>query len=432
MPALPRAGLLAPGGALNHPEFGRLQICTCRRGQVNQQVRQRLFAMSNLNELRHLVFETFEPRGHVGLSSQQADSLEWAFNQAHLFAQKLDGWLLLQGRYGCGKTHLAAAIANFAVDMGVPTLFITVPDMLDALRFAYQDPSATFEQRFDEIRQSQLLVLDDFGTQNATSWAQEKLFQIINFRYINKMPVVITTNLNLDDIDGRIRSRLQDPELVTRVQILAPDYRNPAGDFGYSELSSLNSQHNDQTFASFDDRRTEKLPADHQRSLDKALQAAIDYARKPAGWIVFLGSPATGKTHLAAAIAHSRADLGESPLFVSVSDFMDYLRATFNPTSPVRFDQRFNEVKTASLLILDGLGNQAVTPWSCEKLLQLIDYRFNAQLPTVFTVNETLEDLNAQEPVIASRMLDRRRCRVYAITAPGYRGDVVLWSDKNR
>ena len=60
-----------------------------------------------------------------------------AFNQAQTFARTLSGWLLLLGSYGLGKTHLAAAIANFAVSMGVPTLFLTVPDLLDWLRYSY-------------------------------------------------------------------------------------------------------------------------------------------------------------------------------------------------------------------------------------------------------------------------------------------------------
>ena len=80
----------------------------------------------------------------MGLFPRQADSLEVAFNQASRFSHNLEGWLLLQGSNGCGKTHLAAAIANFAVSLGVPTLFITVPDLLDSLRFAYGDPQSLF------------------------------------------------------------------------------------------------------------------------------------------------------------------------------------------------------------------------------------------------------------------------------------------------
>ncbi len=166
-----------------------------------------------------------------------------AFNQARMFSERLDGWLLLQGDYGCGKTHLAAAIANFAVGMGVPTLFITVPDLLDTLRFSYDNPEATFEERFEEIRTAPLLVMDDFGTQNATPWAQEKLFQIINYRYINRLPLVVTTNLMLDEIEGRIRSRLEDPELVTRAHIRVPDYRRPMIEGGESDLSGLERHH---------------------------------------------------------------------------------------------------------------------------------------------------------------------------------------------
>ena len=182
-----------------------MQLCDCRASQVSQQVRQRLFALSQLDELSHLTFENFQPRGRVGLPPRQADSLEQAFNHSQQFAQRLEGWLVLQGGLGCGKTHLAAAIANFAVSLGVPTLFITVPDLLDSLRFTFNNPESTFEDRFDKIRSAPLLVMDDFGTQNATPWAQEKLFQLINHRYNAQLPTVITTNQRLDELDPRLR-----------------------------------------------------------------------------------------------------------------------------------------------------------------------------------------------------------------------------------
>ena len=403
---------------IGHPDFGRVQICSCRQGQVAQQIHERLFAISNLANLQHLIFENFQARGRVGLGPWQADSLERAFNQAQQFAQKAEGWLLLQGGFGCGKTHLAAAIANFTVSLGVPTLFITVPDLLDALRFTYDDPESTFEERFEEIRTAPLLIMDDFGTQNATSWAQEKLFQILNYRYINHLPLVVTTNLLLEQIEGRIRSRLEDPELVTRVFIQAPDYRRPTDDTTHSDLSSL-AMHHDQTFSNWDDRQAENLSTDERRSLDNALKIAINYARSPQGWLVFCGPYACGKTHLAAAIANSRADLGQPPMLISVSDLLDHLRATFSASSPVSLDRRFEEIRNAPLLILDALGEQSPTAWANEKLFQLIDYRHINKLPTVFTTAKYPEELDER---VYSRIMDSRLCTICSIKAPGYRG----------
>jgi DNA replication protein DnaC len=401
------------------PDFGKLDVCVCRKAQVAQTVRERLFSLSHLDELRGLTFESFKTQGHKGGSPMQAESLEWAYNRCRQYAATLNGWLLLQGGFGCGKTHLAAAIANFAVGMGVPTLFLTVPDLLDTLRFSYESEDTTFEERFDEIRNAPLLVLDDFGTQNATGWAQEKLFQIVNYRYINKLPVVVTTNLDLDEIEARIRSRLADPELVGAVRIIAPDYRRPTDDKGHPELSSLDL-HANRTFASFDDRRDEGLPQDEIRSLEKAVKAATTFAARPRGWLVLTGPYGCGKTHLAAAIANSLADKGNPPLFIMIPDLLDHLRATFSPSSSVSYDHRFDEIRTAPLLILDDLGAQSTSPWAKEKLHQLFNYRYNAELPTVITV--AVEMLETIDQRLKVRLRDERLCNICEISAPAFHG----------
>jgi DNA replication protein DnaC len=411
-------GYLRKDVPLGHPDFGKLDICSCRHKQIAQQVGRRLFALSNLEDLHHLTFENFNPRGRVGLAPLQADSLERAFNHARQFSQNLNGWLLLQGPYGCGKTHLAAAVGNFAVSMGVPTLFLTIPDLLDTLRFAFDSPDTTFEERFEEVRRSPLLILDDFGTQNATQWAQEKLFQIINYRYINHLPLVVTTNLALEEIEARISSRLRDPELVTKVNILANDYRDPMDDSGYSDLSSLSMQRG-RTFASFDLRKGEGIPAKDLKSLEKAFQLARQFAEKPSGWLLFTGPHGSGKTHLAAAISFLRADLGERPIFVVIPDLLDHLRATFSPSSAISYDRRFEEVKNTQLLILDDLGTQSTTAWAREKLYQLFNYRYNAELPTVITTADTMDEI---DPRLRSRILDTRLCTVSGITVPSFRG----------
>ncbi|MCJ7532993.1 MAG: ATP-binding protein [Anaerolineales bacterium] len=412
-------GYLRLGVPLGHPDFGKVKPCVCLQGRISARARQRLFALSNLEELQHLTFESFDAHGRFGLPPQQAESLERAYNQAQHFAQNLNGWLLLQGRYGSGKTHLAAAIANFAVSLGVPTLFITVPDMLDSLRYTFGDSDMTFEQHFEEIRQVPLLVLDDFGTQNATPWAQEKLFQILNYRYIKRLPLVVTMNLALNEIEARISSRLKDPELVTRVTIIAPDYRDPTDDVGHEEISSL-ALLAKCTFGNFSDRHGEGLSQTSLQDMEKAFRAAREFAEHPRGWLVLIGPYGCGKTHLAAAIANYRTGLGNPPLFVMVPDLLDHLRATYAPNSTVRFDRLFEEVRTASLLILDDLGAQNMTPWVREKLIQLINYRYIAELPTVFTTAD--RPPKEWDERIYSRCSDKRLCKIYAYEIPAYRG----------
>lgn len=403
---------------IDHPDFGKMIPCSCRVEELNQSARKRLYSMSSLDALKNLRFDNFEKRGHIGLGKLQADSLENAFNQAVNFAESRQGWLLFLGRYGCGKTHLSAAIANYAIEEGVSTLFLTVPDLLDWLRYAYTNSEISFEERFEEIREIPLLILDDFGTQNATAWAQEKIYQIINHRYVNQLPTVVTSNFLFNDFEGRIRSRLQDPSLVTIVKILAPDYRNPADDTGHPELSTL-ALHGKQTFGNFSLRQKENLPAQSITDLKKAFETAREFAEHPRGWLLFTGPYGCGKTHLAAAIGNYQAGLGFPPLMVGVPDLLDHLRATFSPTSTVSLDRRFEEIRTSRLLILDDLGTHSATPWAREKLYQLFNYRYNAELPTVITTSLKSEEI---DPRLYSRMQDTRICKMVIIPLPAFRG----------
>ena len=302
------------------------------------------------------------------------------------------------------------------VSRGIPTLFLTVPDLLDWLRFSYGSSESSFESRFDEIRNIDLLVLDDLGTQNATAWAQEKLFQIINHRYVNRLPTVLTTNQDMEEIEGRIRSRLQDPTLVGVIKITAPDFRSPTVDSTHPLLSSLHFL-SERTFGNFSLREPEKLATENVASLEKAFRTARNFGETPQGWLVIMGPYGIGKTHLAAAIGNLRVGMGDSPMFVVVPDLLDHLRATFNPNSNISYDHLFEQIRTSSLLILDDFGTQSATPWAKEKLYQIFNYRYNANLPTVITTASRMEEI---DPRIRSRMLDGRLCKVIAIAAPPY------------
>ncbi len=410
-------GYLRADVPVDHPDFGKLFPCSCRLSELTQRRVETLRSMSQLDALSHMTFDTFVPEGR-GLTPEQRANLRWAYEEAREFALRPEGWLVLRGGYGCGKTHLAAAIANYCVEQGRPVLFVTVPDLLDYLRATFAPTSPVrYSTRFEEIRTAPILILDDLGTESSTPWAQEKLFQIFNYRYNARLPTVITTNSELDEIPLRLRSRLGDPDLTRIISIIAPDYRRAGVAHDQSDLSSLRL-HAHQTFETFELRKGELSP-EEEENLARAVKLARNFATNPRGWLAFTGPYGVGKTHLAAAIANYCAEQGRSVLFVVVPDLLDHLRATFTPQSTVTFDQRFEEVRRAPLLILDDLGIESATPWAREKLYQIFDYRYNACLPTVITTAVPVEELDQR---LATRMLDVSRCTLFAIIVSPYRG----------
>jgi len=73
----------------------------------------------------------------ASVKTNASSQLLEAFEIAKKFAESPQGWLVFYGPYGCGKTHLAAAIGNYQAGLGYPPLFVGVPDLLDYLRAAY-------------------------------------------------------------------------------------------------------------------------------------------------------------------------------------------------------------------------------------------------------------------------------------------------------
>ncbi len=411
-------GYLRRDVPVGHPDFGQPIPCQCKLQTLEEKRLADIRKASDLGSLSRMTFETFVPEAY-GQNPMLSLSLRRAYEFAMEFAHKPAGWLLLTGAYGCGKTHLAAAIANRLVEQGQKVLFVVVPDLLDYLRTTYRpDSRVSYDERFEAIRAAPVLILDDLGTENLTPWAREKLFQIFNYRYNARLPTVITTNRPLEEIDQRVRSRLLDKDLCKVWIILAPDFR---GEHSQSDLSSLNLLA-DKTFETFDLRERE-LDATQRENLKNAFRDAQHYAEEPKGWLILTGGYGAGKTHLAAAIANYRVSQGFPALFVVVPDLLDHLRATFDPRSPVSYDRRFDEVRNAPLLVLDDFGTQSSTPWAQEKLFQLLNYRYNAKLPTVVTMSMSLGDFERVEPRLCARMLDRNLCSHIGLTVPSYHGE---------
>jgi DNA replication protein DnaC len=140
---------------------------------------------------------------------------------ARLYAANPKGWLYLYGPPGAGKSHLAAAIANDLAKNGEAVAYASVPDLLAFVRRGMDDNSA--DDRFEGLRGVDVLILDDFGTENMTGWSVETMFRLIEERDKFQRATVITSNLHYDDLNPRIASRLAG--MVRLIPMLVSDYR---------------------------------------------------------------------------------------------------------------------------------------------------------------------------------------------------------------
>jgi len=154
------------------------------------------------------------------------------------------GSILLSGNTGCGKTHLAAAICRELVSQGKSgdTFFITVPELLLSIRSTFgvnkisrskwisEERGGEIPETEDEIIDAyssiELLILDDLGAEKSSDYTISTLYLIIDRRYRNMLPTIITSNLTIaeigDKLDARIASRLSE---MTVIKINMPDRR---------------------------------------------------------------------------------------------------------------------------------------------------------------------------------------------------------------
>lgn len=167
--------------------------------------------------LEGATFDTFDPYIDDSTLSAYGKCLGYA---SRFEEESLGGrGLYIAGDVGSGKTHLAAAIAQTLMRREeTPTLFVTVPELLDALR-----PSGSSEDQnalYDAARNAELLVMDDIGAERATEWVQERLFIIINHRYRESLPTIYTSNVGPKDLSDALGPRIASRIVETSKAIL--------------------------------------------------------------------------------------------------------------------------------------------------------------------------------------------------------------------
>ena len=108
--------------------------------------------------------------------------------------------LYIEGTFGTGKTHLAAAIAIQLMEQGHQVIFKTADDLLRDIKATFDESGRKEQEALDRLKKCELLVIDDIGKEQATDWSTAQLYAIINDRYECQKPLIITTNFNETDL----------------------------------------------------------------------------------------------------------------------------------------------------------------------------------------------------------------------------------------
>lgn len=218
------------GAKREKEEREKIRLEEEKRQQELEQI-ERLFKNSRLGErFKQRTFENFDV-------SANPKAFEIALDYAENFDtyKRAGQGLMFVGPFGTGKTHLAAAIANYLLKNKVPVIFGTLGNLLADIKDTFDEDSLITTARVrNQLRNVQLLIIDDLGKEKVTPWMLEEFYNLLNARYEALKPVVITTNLSLEEIEqkyevenyrvgGAITSRLI--EMCRIVKMEGEDYR---------------------------------------------------------------------------------------------------------------------------------------------------------------------------------------------------------------
>lgn len=177
-------------------------VCSCEaeRREREWQKHQEVILEIKRNELRS---DAFPDRNMREMTFENDDNPESQVSKAvRAYVDNFDTFrkrgkgLLLWGAVGTGKNYMAACAVNALLDKNIPCLITGLSRMVNSLRDSRDDG----QDYIDSLRRYSLLVIDDFGAERGSEYMLEQIFNIIDGRYRTGLPMIITTNLTIDQI----------------------------------------------------------------------------------------------------------------------------------------------------------------------------------------------------------------------------------------
>jgi DNA replication protein DnaC len=193
-------------GAKNERETQRRQEEQRKKEEEEEKYRARIANMVKTSKLgKRFIDRTFS---NFKVNNKNKAAFDTAYKYANEFEKYYkDGMgLIFIGNYGTGKTHLAAAICHEVIKQNYQPIFGTTITLLGNIKATYDNFYVETNENtiIERYANCDLLVIDDLGKERPTEWAVEKLYYIINSRYENCLPIIITTNYGIDKLINRL------------------------------------------------------------------------------------------------------------------------------------------------------------------------------------------------------------------------------------
>ena len=175
--------------------------CSCRKAEWEQQEtaikeRKHLDLVRRLKEdgFSDSVMQNWTFANDNGRSPQMHHAQRYVEQWQTMRSENLG--LLLWGGVGTGKSFLAGCIANALMEQEVPVRITNFARILNELTSCFSGRNEVV----DKLCRYPLLIIDDFGMERGTEYALEQIYNIVDSRYRSRKPLIVTTNLTLDEI----------------------------------------------------------------------------------------------------------------------------------------------------------------------------------------------------------------------------------------
>ena len=135
--------------------------------------------------------------------------------------------LYLHGSFGSGKTYLVAALFNELAKKGIKSSIVYYPELLRNLKGSF---GIDFNEKFNDIKKSPILLLDDIGAENVSSWSRDEILgPILQYRMEENLPTFFTSNLNLEELESNLsvtkdgEDKVKSRRIIERIKFLTKD-----------------------------------------------------------------------------------------------------------------------------------------------------------------------------------------------------------------